>query len=58
MFTAHRYPANGNKESCFHHVKHGLCMDKAKKCDIMGCVTKNIAANIFRECKMTAGAAR
>ena len=49
---------NGNKESCFRHVKHGLCMDKAKKCDIMGCVTKNIAANIFRECKMTAGAAR
>ena len=32
-------------------------MHKAKKCDIMGCVTKNIAANIFRECKMTAGAA-
>ena len=30
-------------------------MDKAQKCDIMGCVTKNIVANIFRECKMTAG---
>ena len=33
-------------------------MDKAQKCDIMGCVTKNIVANIFRECKRTAGAAQ
>ena len=26
-------------------------MDKAGKYGIMGCVTKNIAANAFRECK-------
>jgi hypothetical protein len=33
-------------------------MDKAGKYGIMGCITKNIAANAFRECKRTAGAAR